>query len=204
MVDGPAPAGSAAWSLLALAIVHSSEPFGWTGPGSSRSTAICSTATRAGCRGDHAAAAHPMAGLACATLAGWRCAGRRCTARSRFDSGPGRCACCWQHRRRPGLVLLSPPQVPVRGEVRPGDHRRTSRRSPICHVPDAEHADRQRQHRRDGMDVRHRRAAPALDAPRPSGAAGRATPVHLLGVRRRRRHDSGVAEAVEAPGSGTS
>ena len=92
------------------------------------------------------------------------------------------------------VCYLPQGQFPFRREVRLGHHRRQGPRGvrlPGDAAGSARHPDRQRQHRRHGVDVRGVRAASAVDPLRLSRPAGAGiSPLRLLGLRRRRRHGS--------------
>ena len=185
----------AVWLLLVVSIVHSSAPFGGpigalTGKFSDLfysdprrlSAVITMLLTSA-------------AGIALFTLASAAVTG----ARRLVGKGSPRAwyaataailvAVSVGHRDR---TTLPRAPVPVRREVRQGDRRLQG--SAGMGVPGhaaggARHPDRQCEHRRHGVDVRRRRPAPAVDALRlPGPARPGLSPVHLLGLRRRRRH----------------
>ena len=184
----------AVWLLLVVSIVHSSAPFGGpigalTGKFSDlfysdprRLSAVITMLLTA------------AVGIAVFTLASAAVAG----ARRMVGKGSPR---AWnaataailggrQHRHRARVSTAGP--VSVRREVRQGHGRLEG--SGGMGVPGevaggARHADRRREHRRHGVDVRRRGPAPAVDSLRLPGPTGPGlSPVHLLGLRRRRRH----------------
>ena len=184
----------AVWLLLVVSIVHSSAPFGGpigtlTGKFSDlfysdprRLSAVITMLLTA------------AVGIAVFTLASAVVAG----ARRLVDKGSPR---AWNAATAAivvavsvgiGLAYLPRAPVPVRREVRQGARRRQGPGGMgVSGHParGARHPDRRREHRRHGVDVRRRRPAPAVDPLRLPGPAGSGlSPVHLLGVRRRRRH----------------
>ena len=187
----------AVWLLLVVSIVHSSAPFG--GPlgdltGGVQRPLLQRPAPAVGGRDDADGACGRHCGFHAGERGGAgraragrprpRRAPRRLVRRDRCHAGRGQC------RRR--LALLSAAPLPARREVRLRDHRREGPggvrvlRHPARR---ARHHDRQREHRRHGVDVRRFRSPSAVDPLRLSRPAGTGiSPLHLLGLRRRRRH----------------
>ena len=91
-----------------------------------------------------------------------------------------------------GVSYLPGHQFLFGREIRLGDHRRQGPggiRLPGHAARRPRHPHRRRQHRRHRLDVRDRGPAPAVDPLRLPRAAGPGlSPVHFLGVRRRRRY----------------
>ena len=165
----------AVWLLLVVSIVHSSAPFGGpigavTGKFSDlfysdprRLSAVVTMLLTAD--GGHRPV-HAGVGRGGRCCAGWS---------PRAARGPGTRRpppSWWPSPSASALALPPAAPVPDRREVRPGDHRRQGPRGvrlPGDAAGRPRHPDRQRQHRRHGVDVRRRRPAPAVDALRLPG-----------------------------------